>query len=295
MENRSYDHYFGAYPKGRGFDDHPKDSLGAFAQPYPGGGSLQPPDVLLPFHLDVAQGYGCTQDIGHGWGTQHSSWDGGKMDGFVKAHVSGTGGGGVATMGYYQRADLPYHWALADTFTLCDGYHCSVLGPTHPNRLMAVCGTIDPAGRHGVPITDTNSDPGYQWSLTCTTVQELLEDAGISWKYYNPSNVYPPLRYADLASRPEWNPALYNPSSDPDSIGVDDNIMPYFKAFENQSSSLYQKAFLPGFPGDFFTDVTPRRPRPLAADRQAARAPRVVMGSAAGRGRAELVLRGRRW
>jgi hypothetical protein len=38
-----------AYPKGRGFDDHPKNSLGVFAQDYPGGTSLNPPGVLLPF------------------------------------------------------------------------------------------------------------------------------------------------------------------------------------------------------------------------------------------------------
>ena len=51
-------------------------------------------------------------------------------------------------MGYYTRADLPYYYALADAFTLCDGYHCSVMGPTHPNRLMQMSGTIDP-GRQG--------------------------------------------------------------------------------------------------------------------------------------------------
>jgi phospholipase C len=32
MENRSYDSYFGAYPRGRGFDDHPRHRLGVFAQ-----------------------------------------------------------------------------------------------------------------------------------------------------------------------------------------------------------------------------------------------------------------------
>jgi phospholipase C len=56
MENRSYDHYFGAYPRGRGFDDHPARSLGAFAQNYPGGAALSPPNVLLPFHLDSCAG-----------------------------------------------------------------------------------------------------------------------------------------------------------------------------------------------------------------------------------------------
>ena len=54
---------------------------------------------------------------------------------------------GTLTMGYYTRADLPYYYALADAFTLGDGYHCSVMGPTHPNRLMQMSGTLDPAGK----------------------------------------------------------------------------------------------------------------------------------------------------
>src|SRR6202451_2225999 len=57
MENRSYDHYFGAYPKGRGFDDHRKHSLGVFAQDYPGGGNVVPRHKLLPFHLNSNAGF----------------------------------------------------------------------------------------------------------------------------------------------------------------------------------------------------------------------------------------------
>src|SRR2546428_10213140 len=29
---------------------------------------------------------------------------------------------------------LPYHYALAEAFTICDNDHCSVRGPTDPNR-----------------------------------------------------------------------------------------------------------------------------------------------------------------
>ena len=143
MENRSYDHYFGDYPKGRGFNDHPSGSLGAFAQSYPGGVSLVPPDLLLPFHLDSTAGLECTDDLTHDWGPQHLCWDEGKMDAFVSTHTSSTyeGANGAMTMGYYTRADLPFYYALADAFTLCDGYHSSILGPTHPNRLMANSGT----------------------------------------------------------------------------------------------------------------------------------------------------------
>ena len=65
----------------------------------------------------------------------------------------------MMTMGYYTRQDLPFYYAVADAFTLCDNYHCSILGPTHPNRLMANSGTIDPAGTQGGPVTSTQSDP----------------------------------------------------------------------------------------------------------------------------------------
>ena len=161
MENRSYDHYFGAYPKGRGFDDHPKKSLGAFAQNFPGatGASLFPKNKLLPFHLDSNAGFECTDDLTHDWGPQHQSWNWGKMDSWVKIHTQPQweGPNGAMTMGYYKRQDLPFHWALADNFTLCDRYHCSILGPTHPNRLMANSGTIDPTGKHGGPVVATNS------------------------------------------------------------------------------------------------------------------------------------------
>ena len=105
----------------------------------------------LPFHLDTATDVAeCTHDLTHSWLPQHQCRNNGAMDHFVKTHTLAEYEGpeyGVLTMGYYTRADLPYYYALADAFTICDGYHCSVMGPTHPNRLMSLSGTIDP-GRH---------------------------------------------------------------------------------------------------------------------------------------------------
>ena len=74
------------------------------------------------------------------------------MNGFLSAHQAADGAAAPETMGYYTRADVPFYHALADAFTICDGYHCSVLGPTDPNRLMSLSGTIDPAGHHGGPL-----------------------------------------------------------------------------------------------------------------------------------------------
>ena len=257
MENRSYDHFFGAYPKGRGFDDHPAGSYGAFEQDYPGGGALSPPNVLYPFHLDIGAGEECTKDLTHNWGPQHQCWNGGRMDSYVKVHTSSAneGANGTMTMGYYTRSDLPYYYALADQFTLCDAYHCAILGPTHPNRLMANSGTIDPAGVHGGPVTDTNPDPTALWSCTWPTVQEVLQDAGISWKVYHPSNADLPSQYVSLATYPTWNPTLYDPTANPEVMLATDHVLPYFASFESPTSVLHQKAFGPTFPGQFVSDV----------------------------------------
>jgi phospholipase C len=257
MENRSYDHYFGDYPKGRGFSDHPSRSLGVFAQNYPGGSSLVPPDVLLPFHLDSTAGLECTDDLTHDWGPQHLCWNGGTMDAFVSTHTSSQyeGANGAMTMGYYKREDLAFYYALADAFTLCDGYHCSILGPTHPNRLMANSGTIDPAGLQGGPVTDTNDTPDVIWDCTWPTMQEVLQDAGVSWKVYSPSNVGVSGKYASLAQYPTWSPALYNPITNPEVMVASDHVLPYFTAFRNPLSPLYRNAFEPTFPNDFVSDI----------------------------------------
>jgi phospholipase C len=258
MENRSYDHYFGAYRNGRGFDDHPAHSLGAFAQDYPGATTLSPPNVLLPFHLEASQGEDCTDDLTHDWGPQHLCWNGGKMDSYVKVHTSSTyeGADGAMTMGYYDRSDLPFYYALADNFTLLDGYHASILGPTHPNRLMAKSGTIDPGGTMGGPVTDTNSTPDVLWNCTWSTMQEVLEDAGVPWKVYHPSNLSLAPKYADLLAYPTWDPALYDPVANPEVMVASDHVLPYFSAFRNPLSSLYTKAFTPTFPNDFVADVS---------------------------------------
>jgi phospholipase C len=240
QENRSFDHYFGSYKGVRGFDDHHAGNLGAFAQPYPGNVTSDPVGKQLPFHLDTATGLGeCTYDLSHSWLPQHLCRNNGTMDGFVTTHTSAQYEGpeyGVQTMGYHTRADLPYHYALADAFTLCDGYHCSIMGPTHPNRLMALSGTIDPDGRHGGPVLITNDTPEAKFSVDWTTVPELLEDKGVSWKTYTPPG------------------ELYRIDS-PNVFLVSDAILPYFSQYSSPSSALYQKAFLPTFPHDFAHDV----------------------------------------
>ena len=187
QENRSFDHYYGTYRSVRGFDDHPAGDPGVFAQAWPGGRDR----TLLPFHLDSSSGIGvCTTDLDHSWEGQHLCRGPGDNSAFVRTHVRPEFEGpddGTLTMGFYRRRDLPFYYALADAFTICDNYHCSVLGPTHPNRLMSLSGTIDPAGHAGGPVLETLHDPGAVYSVSWDTMPEVLEDAGVSWKVYTPT------------------------------------------------------------------------------------------------------------
>ena len=181
----------------------------------------------------------CTHDLSHQWAAQHGSWNHGANDAFVATHTRPEFDGpdyGTVTMGYHTRADVPYHYALADAFTLCDGYHASVLGPTHPNRLMALSANIDPAGLHGGPVVITNSDLSARFSVDWPTMPEALEDAGVSWKVYNPTG------------------EAYQVTS-PLVMAISDAILPYFSQYSDPNSSLYRKAFQSVFPHDFATDV----------------------------------------
>jgi phospholipase C len=228
LENRSFDHYFGTYRGVRGFNDQ-----GRFAQPPPPGGQ----GAVLPFHLDtITTGGSCTNDITHDWGPMHQAWNGGAMDGWAIAHAQADGPDGVTAMGYYTRADLPYYYALADAFTICDAYHCSVLGPTDPNRLFSMAATNDPAGAAGGPVlktVDVGEAAKAKFSLSFTTMPERLESAGVSWKCYD-------------------NPAIATTSL---SLAISDNRLYWFTQYADPVSSLYKKAFGYKWPDDFMADV----------------------------------------
>jgi hypothetical protein len=185
QENRSFDHCFGSYRGVTGFADPAALPLGdgsglsIFAQPgYPGGFAG---NHLYPFHLDSFHNGECTNDINHSWGPQHGYWDGGKLDGFASGHIAADGAAnGPLTMGYYTRADLSFYYALADAFTICDHYYCSVIGPTDPNRLYSLSGTLDPGGSQGGPILSTSATRVERFgTLSWTTMPEQLQLEGL--------------------------------------------------------------------------------------------------------------------
>ena len=89
----------------RGFSD----LSSAFQQPDSANITNSPTGVLLPFHLDSGHvNAACTHDISHDWLPQHQSWNNGAMDGFVSSRLAINSSDAVLTMGYYNRADLPF-------------------------------------------------------------------------------------------------------------------------------------------------------------------------------------------
>ncbi|MCU7824649.1 phosphocholine-specific phospholipase C [Kitasatospora sp. DSM 101779] len=180
QENRSFDHYFGTLKGVRGFADRSAVQIAGgysvFNQPnglgrqYPWQFSAtKPAGGADPERL--AQ---CNGDLSHAWSDQHKAWNGGKLDSWVSAK------GNVRTLGYLTRADIPFHYALADNWTVNDAYFCSVLSATGPNRTYHWSGMIDPAGTAGGPAYDGGDESGLRWQ----TYAEALEAAGVTWKVY---------------------------------------------------------------------------------------------------------------
>lgn len=182
QENRSFDHYFGTLAGVRGFGDPNPHMLSTGRSVFYQPDEVNPDGYTLPFHLNTRTS--SAQQIpstSHAWSVQHDAWNGGKMDRWLPAHRKADGANGPYVMGYYEREDIPFQFALADAFTICDAYHCSLMGPTWPNRMYWMTGTLDPEGKFGGPIiSNIMPKDGYRWK----TYAERLEDAGVSWKVY---------------------------------------------------------------------------------------------------------------
>ncbi len=198
QENRSFDHYFGTLRGVRGFGD-------PFPIPLASGQPVWAQSAgthdIPPYHLDPAVSSALlVPDTPHQFSDAQAAWNQG-MFGEWPLYKS------QFSMGYYRRADLPFQFALADAFTLCDAYHCSVTSSTDVNRIVLFSGSnFDPSLRaQGINCTAANAEvvngrclvsgtmpsPGYTYSgtaFTWPTVPEILEAAGVSWRIYQDPN-----------------------------------------------------------------------------------------------------------
>src|SRR6266487_3623475 len=102
QENRTFDTYFGYYPKAGKFGVPAN-----YALPNGKGGTVTPHHAFLPI----------SNNPNHSWQDIHSEWHNGAMNGFYTAD-------GSTALEYYDGSDLQYYYALAAAFTLCGNYFC---------------------------------------------------------------------------------------------------------------------------------------------------------------------------
>lgn len=198
QENRSFDHYFGTLRGVRGFGD-PRPI------PLPGGKRVWAQSdgerEIPPFHLDTATTNALrVPGTPHSFSDAQAAWGQGRLCEWPRYKTP-------YSMGYYRREDIPFQFALAEAFTLCDAYHCSITSGTDPNRIVFWSGSsFDPERRAaGLNGTDADSEPnnlrcwvkgalpepGYQYqgsAFRWPTIPDVLEQAGVSWRIYQDPN-----------------------------------------------------------------------------------------------------------
>lgn len=191
QENRAFDHYFGTMRGVRGYGDR----FAIPAPPVPGAPDrtvlVQPnedpdakPALIAPFRLDTGADFRLYRPNGtpHDFTNSQAAWDNGRMGAWPLAKRN-------HAMAHFTREDLPFQYALAEAFTLCDAYHSAMHLCTNPNRLYIWTGTHDPLAKANGPAIDNgydslDADPlkhgGYLW----TTYPERLMAAGIGFQIY---------------------------------------------------------------------------------------------------------------
>ncbi len=182
QENRSFDHSFGTLRGVRGFND-PRaimlpDKNPVWLQSNAAG------ETYAPFHLDIKNTKSTWMNsLPHNWQNQVDARNDGKYDQWLNVKHSHEYPTMPLTMGFYNRDDLPFYYALADAFTVCDQHFCSSLTGTSPNRNYFWTGTTrDKQDEHSRALL-WNEDMDYE-SLSWRTFPELLEENDISWKVY---------------------------------------------------------------------------------------------------------------
>ncbi|QJD79185.1 phosphocholine-specific phospholipase C [Spirosoma rhododendri] len=183
QENRSFDHCYGMLRGVRGFND-PRaitlpDNKPVWLQTNRAG------QTYAPFRLNLRDTKATwMSSLPHSWTNQVDARNGGKYDKWLDAKPSGNPAYAQMplTMGYYDRNDIPFYYALADAFTICDQNFCSSLTGTTPNRLFFWTGTVRENADALARVR--NEDLDYDKPADWKTFPERLEDNGISWRIY---------------------------------------------------------------------------------------------------------------
>lgn len=178
QENRSFDHLFGRLQGVRGFND-PR----TFTLPDQDKVWLQKDaegNPYAPFHVDINKTKITWQGgLPHSWTDQLAARNGGRYDQWIPVKS-------LMCLAHYDRSDVPFYYAMADAFTICDHNFCSSLTGTTPNRLFMWTGNIKPelTGPAVAAVNNSQAESRDGVYIDWETFPEILEDHGIDWKIY---------------------------------------------------------------------------------------------------------------
>lgn len=238
QENRSFDHCYGTLRGVRGYNDPRAIDL-------PNGNKVwlqsnAEGETYAPFRLDIKNTKATwMSSLPHNWENQVDARNDGKYDQWLNvkkndikeySHVP-------LTLGYYTREDIPFYYALADAFTVCDQNFCSSLTGTNPNRLFFWTGTIRAEQNENSRALVWNDDMDYG-TLNWRTFPERLEELGISWKCYQNEVAI------DVGLDGEEDPWLSNFQDNPLEFFAQYNIHlhpKHIEALEKRSAELPKK------------------------------------------------------
>lgn len=220
QENRSFDHMFGTMRGVRGFNDpHPhilpnKDKV--WLQRDAKG------NAYTPFRIDLNNTKVTWQGgLAHSWPDQIAARNDGKYDKWVPEKS-------VMSLAYYRRNDIPFYYALADAFTVCDHHFCSALTGTTPNRLFYWTGNVRPHPNDDTQravVSNYQAESHNNRFVDWPTFPELLEDNGVAWRVYQ---------------NEIWTAKL--PSETDDWLGnYGDNALEYVKRHQVRLSAYFRK------------------------------------------------------
>jgi phospholipase C len=204
QENRSFDHYFGTFP---GADGIPTTAKGEF--------TVCAPDPKLgtcarPYH----DGTLVSQGGPHSKAESDIDVNGGRMDGFIRAVMSGPnqcadtrapgdcdGHGDLGpqdqpdVMGYHDAREIPNYWAYAEHYNLQDHMFAPADSWTLPSHLFLVsawaASCSDPNDAMSCEsdlilgdVVDRQRAGAHPKIYAWTDITQLLHEHDVSWGYY---------------------------------------------------------------------------------------------------------------
>ncbi|HEY5369181.1 MAG TPA: phospholipase C, phosphocholine-specific [Hanamia sp.] len=183
QENRSFDHCFGTLQGVRGYNDPRIITL-------PGNDPVwlqtnKEGKKYVPFRLNIKDTKATWMGgLPHSWENQTDARNNGKYNKWLDAKQPGNKNykDMPLTMGYYTREDIPFYYALADAFTVCDQNFSSSLTGTTTNRTFFWTGKIRAQPEAQADVR--NSDLYYNREAHWKTFPERLEENGIPWRVY---------------------------------------------------------------------------------------------------------------